>query len=578
MSRARAAALLCALLLSPAGPTHARPGGGSSFRSSSSSRSSSRSSSSSSSRSSSSHSGSRSTYSSDDSFDPETFDWIVHFLLGAALAAPALLAMPLLLDRSRAPRRRRKQRREPTPPSLGRFLFGLGLLAASTFLVAGQLRAHAVAPAVIAIVIAVLGWGARLLGDLGGDAVASPPPAAPPRRRDVDGAIDRLRQRDPGFSRVSFLDYAHALYHAVHGWLRTSREAQLRPIVAEDVLRALEAEVPPRARLDAIVVGAMTLDGVETGDDGDAVTLDLEANYSQAPPGEAPARVVVHERWRLERAAGAQTPAPAQMRVLSCRACGAALSVNELAACTYCGASLADGKGYWRLTRRTLVSRERFSTEGLGETVPEEGTSLPTVIDPRLAEGSAAIAAAHGLPDGASFAEALRREVVEPVFQQMYAAWSARTWGAVRHLLTDRLWESQRVWVDAYAAQGLVNKLDDLTVSKVELVRAERDRDYEAATVRVFASGRDYTVDKDGRAVGGDAKRPRRFSEYWIFIRGVGAKAPAAARAEPRCPNCGAPVDRMGETGVCGYCDAKVTTGDFGWVLSAIVQDEVYRG
>ena len=25
-------------------------------------------------------------------------------------------------------------------------------------------------------------------------------------------------------------------------------------------------------------------------------------------------------------------------------------------------------------------------------------------------------------------------------------------------------------------------------------------------------------------------------------------------------------------------CNAKVTTGDFGWVLSAIVQDESYRG
>ena len=106
----------------------------------------------------------------------------------------------------------------------------------------------------------------------------------------------------------------------------------------------------------------------------------------------------------------------------------------------------------------------------------------------------------------------------------------------------------------------------------------ERDRDYESATVRVFASCRDYTIDKSGKVIGGDPKRPRAFSEYWAFIRSSKAKDPAAPRAEAKCPNCGATVDQMGETGICGYCNAKVTTGDFGWVLSAIIQDEVYRG
>ena len=30
--------------------------------------------------------------------------------------------------------------------------------------------------------------------------------------------------------------------------------------------------------------------------------------------------------------------------------------------------------------------------------------------------------------------------------------------------------------------------------------------------------------------------------------------------------------------GVCTYCQVKVTTGDFDWVLSRIEQDEVYAG
>jgi hypothetical protein len=34
----------------------------------------------------------------------------------------------------------------------------------------------------------------------------------------------------------------------------------------------------------------------------------------------------------------------------------------------------------------------------------------------------------------------------------------------------------------------------------------------------------------------------------------------------------------VSETGVCGYCDAKITGGEFDWVLSTIDQDETYRG
>jgi hypothetical protein len=263
---------------------------------------------------------------------------------------------------------------------------------------------------------------------------------------------------------------------------------------------------------------------------------------------------------------------------LSCPGCGAALSLNELGACTYCGAALRGGQLQWRVVRRAVISSETFSTDGLGETVPEEGTDLPTRFDRTVTDDANELALAHGLADASEFTEQLARDVVEPVFKQMYEAWSNRRWNEVRHLLTDRLWESQRFWVDAYTAKGLTNRLADLRVQKVELVRAERDRDYEAATVRVFASCCDYTVDRAGKVIGGDAKRLRRFSEYWVFVRSAQAQAPKVARAEPRCPNCGADLDKLGETGVCGYCNAKVTTGDFGWVLSAIVQDEVYRG
>jgi hypothetical protein len=43
------------------------------------------------------------------------------------------------------------------------------------------------------------------------------------------------------------------------------------------------------------------------------------------------------------------------------------------------------------------------------------------------------------------------------------------------------------------------------------------------------------------------------------------------------CPNCGAAL-KINRAGVCEYCQGKVTSGEFDWVLSRIEQDEAYRG
>ena len=43
------------------------------------------------------------------------------------------------------------------------------------------------------------------------------------------------------------------------------------------------------------------------------------------------------------------------------------------------------------------------------------------------------------------------------------------------------------------------------------------------------------------------------------------------------CPNCGAALN-INMTGHCNYCKAKVSSGEFDWVLSRIEQDEAYAG
>jgi ribosomal protein L37AE/L43A len=111
---------------------------------------------------------------------------------------------------------------------------------------------------------------------------------------------------------------------------------------------------------------------------------------------------------------------------------------------------------------------------------------------------------------------------------------------------------------------------------KIHVAKIETDRFYEAITLRIFASTKDYVTDKSGKLLAGNNKNPRIFSEYWTFIRRTGVENDDYDMNT--CPNCGAPLDKMGQNGVCDYCGAKVTTGDFSWVVAIITQDEEYRG
>jgi hypothetical protein len=96
---------------------------------------------------------------------------------------------------------------------------------------------------------------------------------------------------------------------------------------------------------------------------------------------------------------------------------------------------------------------------------------------------------------------------------------------------------------------------------------------YHSVTVRVFATGFDYTLNADDEVVGGSRSKERQYSEYWTLIRGVSHAG--AAKDDKSCPSCGAPLE-VEMTGQCKHCNAKVTTGDFDWVLSRIEQDDSY--
>jgi hypothetical protein len=408
----------------------------------------------------------------------------------------------------------------------------------------------------------------------------SPVPTSRVVRRDAprgrsDAGIVAIQQRDPGFSEVLLVDFFQLLY--VRGrklGVPGADRGPLRPWFTDQAQGQLQLG-RRLSSVDDVVFGAVRAIGVLQVKNQDRLTIEVEANLIATATDGSPRHVLRRERWVLARAAGVTSPGPDRMRALGCAACGAVEEPRPTGECPACGQPRLGGALQWIVDEvRILEDRNLGATEvHLGGGI-EPGYHRPDVLDPELALHKREFLTRH--PDHEWRAFEAR---VERTFRALQAAWSAGSFASTRALQSDNLFQVHRFWLDRYARDGLRNRLEDVEVQCVRLVRIGRDAWYETVVVRIFAQMRDWTERVDsGELVGGSKTDPRVFSEYWTFVRAIGAQDRAADHDEGECPACGAPLDKLSMAGVCGYCEAKITTGDFDWVLSRIEQDEAYRG
>jgi predicted lipid-binding transport protein (Tim44 family) len=321
------------------------------------------------------------------------------------------------------------------------------------------------------------------------------------------------------------------------------------------------------------VIGAMTFTDASgtRGDSPDVlVRVRYESNYTEVIKNGGEASYYAVEEWTLSRKRGVKSRTPDRARLFVCPSCGAPLDAVTAGTCAHCGKLASSGEFDWVVQRADLVSRTPRGPMLTGDT-PETGTNEPTLIDPEASSRMEEILAADPGLNWQAF-----EGRVGLIFGDFQAAWSARDLARMRAYLSDRLFETQVFWTEAYKQQKLRNVTENARILGIELARVGRDRFFDAVTVRLWATSLDYTLaDDSGRVVGGSRSRERRYTEYWTLIRSSARKGPA--RTERVCPNCGAPLD-INMAGTCKYCKAKVTAGEFDWVLSRIEQDEVYAG
>ena len=394
------------------------------------------------------------------------------------------------------------------------------------------------------------------------------------RTQHAMGHVSRMREADPNFSMPLFVDFVQLVYARAQHYRYGKQDAVLRPFVGPQALEKLRKGGGNLDEVRDVIFGSTKVQDVRTGRQWTRVIVAFETNITEIRGGNE-RQLLSRERWTFRRKAGIRSPGPGAMATLGCGSCGSTLEVQLDGRCPNCDQVRGGGVHHWEVCAINLVDRKPVSAPQLsmGSGI-EAGTREPTVVCADLDGQKRAFFARHPNHVWDHFDENQRL-----IFMKLQDAWSSRRWELSRPYQTDALFQVHRFWMERYARGGLVNRLDEIEVFRTELVKVEMDAYFESVTTRIFARMLDWTEDvSTGKVVGGSKKKQRTFSEYWTFIRGVGAESVNDEWNVEACPSCGAPLDNVTMAGVCEYCEAKITTGAFDWVLSRIEQDESYGG
>ena len=390
---------------------------------------------------------------------------------------------------------------------------------------------------------------------------------------EIEGTVERIMAIDKNFSRFALEDFVTSLFIRFYEYSEDKKKysAYLAPFVSWKELEKWSGG--DSFDVSEVVVGTVSiLPGVSNN--SKFVKVKISANYTFTGKDNASYRAYTTEIWTLKRDIPI-SPEPDKMRDLQCPVCGAPAKFTDAGKCEYCGSIVTLGKQQWYLFLReqTDFSKEKISS-GLAYYAEDKGYLDLTVTAPDLDKKISEFESTYNLQWNTYF-DKLTNEKIKPVFFEIYKAWTEMEWERIRHLMSDRLWESWKFWIDNYRKGGYRNVIEDVDILRIEIANLETDRFYEALTVRVFASAKDYTLrqKEDFSYIAGGSKKKKKFSEYWTFVRYRGVEDKHDIY---HCPNCGAPADKIGQTGICEYCGTKITTGHFGWILFKVVQDEVF--
>ncbi|HEX4354119.1 MAG TPA: hypothetical protein VHZ95_14420, partial [Polyangiales bacterium] len=275
------------------------------------------------------------------------------------------------------------------------------------------------------------------------------------------GGIDlaSLRALDPEFSRVVFEDFAYRLYASAERARHDPNAlAALAPYLSERVRAELSAEPPASIPVSNVVVGALRIVDSSfrdaSADQPATVQLALDYISNLTLGSRAQSQTFyLHEVWSLERDASARTKPPEETERLGCPNCGAPFESSDGRRCNYCGQVAADGRFAWQVVSREVLERES-SPPALTSDVEERGTDFPSVVDRDDEAAWQTLRARDPAVDDASL-----QARIACIYDVLNRGWTALDLSPVRGFVSDAMFDYLHCWTEAYAAQGLRNRL-----------------------------------------------------------------------------------------------------------------------
>lgn len=383
-------------------------------------------------------------------------------------------------------------------------------------------------------------------------------------------ALQLLQNQDRNFSEPIFLDFVSGLYVRL-------QEGRFRGFpgvshyLSREVANQLQGtEANSRAKITDVVVGNITIAEAHLNSLKKLlqITVQVESNYTLQKEGVPPQRLYSLDLLTLSRRQGVLSQGPVQMSTFACPHCGGTSGVDpQTGTCLNCHEPVLDGRFSWVVT--TFKPHSEPNPPLTPSSHDSTSAKLPIKRSLTFAANYRRFMGRYPQFDWKAFGERVKN-----AFLQMQKAWSDDNWESIRSLETDYLFSTHSFWMDRYRRQGLRNKMEDVQVLQLEVCAISSDAFYDIVTVYLKAKAKDYTINlESGQIVAGSNRKEVEFAEYWTFIRTHDFQE--SQHQDETCPHCGAPL-KVAMSGICPYCDTKITLGTFDWTLSNIQQTESY--
>jgi len=120
----------------------------------------------------------------------------------------------------------------------------------------------------------------------------------------------------------------------------------------------------------------------------------------------------------------------------------------------------------------------------------------------------------------AGFDEERFKETAQDLFFRIQAGWTNRSLEGIDNIFSNEMAEFFRREFESMKQKGIINRLENIAIRRVELTEAWQEPGKDFITVLFTANLLDYTVDAATReVVKGDKLNPVKFQEFWTFSR-----------------------------------------------------------